>query len=890
MDDPWANAWHDPARPQPEADIALPSWSTGTAVPWTESSPDQSALWVPSEPPGTAWASPYDSISLGKPSCSPVPQPASSEPTSEPQTIHTPPPASPDAFGSFETVLKSEESDLDPWAAGSVLSPAQEDVWVQTPEQDVKSVDEWEEAKQQKARQDEHVPPEILASILDNFKSLSSDLWPTQSSPQDNTPARSGLESVEGLDSITSRLIPRDLTLPSSVQFSKTFTAKHMGDALRLSRHVPITRLSPLTLYMASKGSTAWEVSVKSRVDLTNDDLLPPGWRVVEKEKEEPVPAVETKKKGSGRLLSFFGRKSTNSPVEANLRRSESPGRAPSIPTTVSSNGTVPSPSIQSARPSLDTAKSPTHSSTPNLLGASTVADSTPTASAPSSQTTAPGTTEQTPQAPSAVSRFLGRFARSKPSESGEKESLALSTDDLEFLSDIVPSASDDADEHDQLKGLSNMQSSPSLSTALPPLLPAPPRAPPTNFISENLTPQLSKPAATPQEDPFSIFDSPPTMSKPTIPATQPIVPSLPPPTSIPPLRPPTSSLYRSESHGAPSSSRFSGRSSSPFDTSSLTSRSQTPSSGRRAPIAIMSTRSSASNNSTSIAALPPPPILPPPPPTKFTSTPSHSRASSQHNHNILEEKDDFESFRAPPSSQPSLLPDTSTSSVFSDQSLFSDTSTHHTNSNNNNFFDDFDDFISSPIDLPRPPAKPTLFSQPSTASSPAVPPQPPQPQPPTKHPSPPRKTSRAAEHQRTLSLVNIAASRTGRWPAPPSPLPELLPPPPGGPHAASTSGTAGPSSSMQVQQKNALASEPSTSSSPSGFPFLSPPAGFSGLQTSTMMSPLPPPRLGVGSPAPMVDLMQHGRPAPVPPAPQYTPSATPGGLSEQDLSFFEGL
>ncbi|KAG6867994.1 hypothetical protein C0993_008601 [Termitomyces sp. T159_Od127] len=876
MDDPWANAWGEPAKPQPP--VALPSWSADTAVSWTEPS------WAPPEPAPTGWASSDDAPATPKvdDQALPPPEPAShesaSEHTEEPEIRSAVPPASPEACGTLETVLKSDQSDLDPWAVGSVVSsadPEQEDVWVSSwgaSDQQVRAeepVDEWEEAKRQKARQDEYVSPELLVSILDDFKSLSSDLWPTPSPHEDHFDARNGLESVEGLDNITNRLIPRDLTLPSSVQFSKTFIARHMGDALRLSRHVPITRRSPFTLYMASKGSTAWEISAKSRIEVGNDDIFPPGWRVVEKEKEDPVPAAEMKKKNSGGLLSFFGRKTTNTSVESNPRRSGSPGRTASILTTVpSSSGTVSSPVTQSTRPSLESTKSPTHSLTPSLSSSSAVTKSEP-------QTSVPGIAEQTPTT-SAVSRFLGRFSRSKTIGSGAKESLALSTDDLEFLSDIVPSANDDVEENDQMKGLSDMLNRSPLPTTLPPLLAPPPRAPPMSLISENLT-QLSKPVANPQEDLFSMFD-PPSTSRSTTPIAQPNVPSRPLQPSIAPLRPPTSSLSKGEYQGAPSSSRFSGPSSSPFDTSALASRSQTPPAGRRAPIAIMSTGSSLSNGSKSITTYSLPPILPPPPPTKFASTPSHSRASSQHN--TFEDVNSLHNFRA---SQPSQLsPDMSTLSAFSDQSLIQDTSSHQEKSDNN-FFDDFDDFVSSPIrdpSPPRPPAKPSVFSQP-----PIVPPAkaPSQVQPPTKHPSPPlRQASRAADHERTLNLVNRAASHSGRWPAPPSPLPSPLAPPPGGSSASSTS-------TMQTQQKNVMGALASSNAS-SGFPFFPPPPGFSGLQTSAM-SPSPPPRVTTASPAQIVDLVQNGLGAsPAPAASKYTPSATPGGLSAQDLSFFEGL
>ncbi|KAG6910227.1 hypothetical protein DXG01_012362 [Tephrocybe rancida] len=936
MEDPWANAWGEPAKPKQswsnpaqssldaEADIAMPSWGSGAAVHWSEPSEQNTTIWHPSEPAKGGWASTYEDLPLGKSDTLPVldipssPQviettisspesPPSPSPTSEPvlpteepesrSRSPTPRSASPDAFGTFETGLDAD----DPWAAGSVASPdaAEQEVWVPSwgapdhakEDHNVSEpVDEWEEAKRQKARQDEHVPPEVLASILDDFTSLSNDVWPARTPPQDLSDARSGMEGVEGLSSIANRLIPHDLTLPS-VQFPKTFTAKHMGDSLRLSRHVPITRLSPFTMYMASKGSTAWETSVKSRIDLANDDLLPPGWRVVDKDKEEPAPAVDTKKKTTGGLLSFFGRRPSNVPLDITPRRSESPSRAPS--SVASSNVATSSPvAPQSSRTSFDSAKSPIRSSTPISLGASAVipapVDITPTVSAPYSQTptTSPEVFEQ-PQGPSAVSRFLTRFSRSKTAGPGSKDSLALSTDDLEFLSDIVPSANDDADEADQLRGLSNMLSSSPLATALPPLLPAPPRLPPPNITSQSFLPQRATAPTHPQDDLFSLFDSPPASKSNT---TQPAI--LPPQSATssiaPTFPPPTNTFYRTESQGPPASSHSAGRSSSSFDTSAPSSRSHTPLSMRRTPMAIMSTGSPSTSRSGSSVTLPPPPILAPPLRSK-PSTPSHSRAPSQQK--AFEDDDDLANFRSTPVSQPSLLSDTSTSSIYSDQSLISDTSSLHIKPNNE-FFDDFDDFVSSPIrdpSPPRPPAKPSLLAHKPLAAQPTVLPQQTLPQPLNKHPSPPpRRGSRAADHQRTMSLVNVAAARTGRWPAPPSPLPELLPPPPDAPASTSSSG----GSLMQAQQQKNIGSGIGPSiSSPSAFPFLPPPPGFAGLRTT--MSPSPPPQLRTESPAPVNRVVQNGRVASPAPPVKYTPSATPaasGGLSAQDLSFFEGL
>lgn len=51
--------------------------------------------------------------------------------------------------------------------------------------------------------------------------------------------------------------------------------------------------------FLSGRGSTAWETSIKSRVEVVQDEV-PAGWRIVEKEKEEKV---EEKTKKSGGLL-----------------------------------------------------------------------------------------------------------------------------------------------------------------------------------------------------------------------------------------------------------------------------------------------------------------------------------------------------------------------------------------------------------------------------------------------------------------------------------------------------------------------------------------------------------------------------------------------------------
>lgn len=187
MDDPWSNAWSDPADlssshkspttstwdPKPniqevednETDIAMPSWATGAGINWAEPSQDaHSSLWS-QVPPSAGWSPPhsFSDIRLGKaPDLESTkelsrpttpedvqlssPNPASpitpaetqeerleipsedspSHSTRSGSPSHSPiPPSSPnpDGFGTFETGATSE---LDPWPASASPFDAQE--------------------------------------------------------------------------------------------------------------------------------------------------------------------------------------------------------------------------------------------------------------------------------------------------------------------------------------------------------------------------------------------------------------------------------------------------------------------------------------------------------------------------------------------------------------------------------------------------------------------------------------------------------------------------------------------------------------------------------------------------------------------------------------------
>lgn len=223
-----------------------------------------------------------------------------------------------------------------------------------------------------------------------------------------------------------------------------------MNEALKLTRHLPASASSPLSRLLASKGSLEWEKSIKAKQDIV-PDTTHVGWRVLEKEDRLSTVEESKPKKTTGGLLSFWNRRASAiqaAPVETPSERSRSP-----------------------ARSSLESVKSAPHP-------ASSQAASPPNVSTPPPPLDSHPTVVATAPPPSAVSRFLNRFSRTK---GAQHSSLALSSDDLEFLSDIVPSASDALDEDiddGALGALTGASNSSSLPPNLPPPIPPPPKQP----------------------------------------------------------------------------------------------------------------------------------------------------------------------------------------------------------------------------------------------------------------------------------------------------------------------------------------------------------------------------------------------------------------------------
>ena len=822
-------------------------------------------------------------------------------------------------------------------------------------------------------------------------------------------------------------LVP-ELTLQPTVQFTKTSIAKNMAGCVRLTKNLPLSKASPMSHYLAAKGSTAWEAAVKQRKEISEEDVVPVGWRIIEKqntgasENESP-----SNSRTSGGFFSFWSKRQSKTPVPSTASPKESSPTRSSISSQPSAlSGGVDN---SSARPSVETLRTPSLSNdrdrlpspapdavsrkaSLDILASTSPVPPTTYADAPEPQVDPQAQPAQPPT--SAVSRFLNRFShkRSSLGSASPRSSLALSTDDLEFLSDIVPSASDNHDDDDsRFKNLNDILK----PEPLPPVLPPPPLAPPPRpasaattvsqrastaltgskslLGSSDILPSPSQ-SQTPQSDLDDVFgafevspsstSAPGTASVPTasVPAagssgrvptrsqsplilapqsrtTSPLplsfsntfVPTraesqpsilLPPPFATP------AAPQRSETNT--SESTMPRRPSlkpkiplsftlppPPADISpSLPSASEIPlaqlypqaaarqqtqhasvgSSSRRPSIPVQPSRSltpavvQASLNPTTVSA----PLLPPPP---GSSRPAIVTAA-----NLLgDDDDDFADFQSfahstdrassafslppPPSATtkhtalaPLLPPSSFTSSIhaspstpqpLSSESLHDDFAamlsssasldSHRTRTSGlNGIFQsdqsllatpqknrpfDFDNVspVSSALRTPSPPRPISKSAKPLTPNPPSIPA-------PLSVLSPEEKQARASQHMRTLSLIERAAARPGQWPAPPSPLPQAI-----------SFGVLGapPKNAVDLmgddESFGAFASE-GIKSLPSG---PSPPKldAIAGSAAGTKSQPL-----------------WGGLVAPSAPASAqlsaYQKSA--GGLSAQDLSFFEGL
>lgn len=486
----------------------------------------------------------------------------------------------------------------------------------------------------------------------------------------------------------------------------KSFISKEMIDALKLTRNHTVTLYSPLAMYMNSKGSLSWEASVKSKSYVPEADVVPSGWRIVSQENLGPQQSTSDTKKTPGGFLSFFGRKTASTALSGS-----SPSIRPTSPVVISPRASIVSrastdvdnsiPVVPKTiiSPSTDARRSATMSALAEFSTISKIDASTLSSEA-----------EVPVRAPSAVSRFFSRFSRSN--RSSASSSLALSTDDLQFLSDIVPSAHDGTGDIDQPSMLSSAIRAPHIPEKLPlPLVP-PPRAPslPGRFISSpsvNLRPSNQASFNSHSDSVVGFIESPPS----------------------------------------PDFSQQQSRPSSQISLRAIPPTQASGSSGLQPPLSPSTAPWNPANRSSG------------------ASVPTKSSLS-------LFNDGRFSDFQVSPgnSSVPLM---SSMSSNFSFGSFVNSTEPIESLQIHDQSvsFDDFDDFVSSPPKVPEKPSSVPLprLIPPPTQPAPSI-----NPVSPTRQASSPRQ---AESDQRTLNLLESAATR-GVWPAPPSPLPNPIPPP----------------------------------------------------------------------------------------------------------------
>ncbi|KAF9784995.1 hypothetical protein BJ322DRAFT_801842 [Thelephora terrestris] len=1003
------------AETESRAGASDASW-TADAIPWPVEENEgifnsawvsPKSVWSPAEQPQTTSAPgvsddiSHISLPLASPTLSEEPNEDYTTPSEQAQDTPVQSRAhSPDQFGTFESGTADATNSTEGGWGSPKYSRFDESVdppnaWGQqdtAKAQDAEPVDEWEAARQMKEKVDRRVPPEVIASIIETFDQFSETMWQGRPSSDSQVQEewlqnwRRGFDGVEGLNTVIDALLP-EYTFAPRVPFAKSATAKEMNRSLRLTRHSSITRLSPMAHFMLSKGSSSdWEAAVKNRSDEIPDDM-PIGWRIVERKEEASAP-VEAKKRSS-LFSSFWTRRegsttsissipdtkappAQDSPTESSPTNSSFTAKRAATPPIVPLRTTSRSPSQSSEgqRSQSVSSNTPTKPpSVPPVITASFSASSTNTASSATSSPVDSITTTDGP-AQSAVSRFLNRFSR--PKSTASNSSIPLSSEDLDFLSDVpvVNGTSQIGDEDDDMplwKQKAMMESKqgavlPTPLTATPLRAGTPNRPPPQTVAEDDFDALFNAPIVQPQKIPLQ------TPSRPSSSVSQRGTfppPSTPPQTETPrsftiPLRPHTPS-FPIVRMSAKSSTSSSGP--VPFLIP------PPPSTPSRSPTPQPSSRTVSPPIAASIPTLLPPPRLKPPEATLFdddddefsdflssSQRPPVANGTKHPNAPSFSDPmkaiglfDSSNSITSSTSQQPILH--TSTGSTSSMASPVSDTAddawgfgeledSNSTAADSNhvsliagtpptstavNQLSASQKWLSKPSPPPPPvPSKSGSSTPPSLTTSPLGPPPKPQPRqrlqpfnfpgPGKKQPPHSRSHSRrvsAEDHSHTIQLMNNASKRAA-WPAPLSPLPEVLAPPPP-PSSTVNSSITTPSSSKALLDINddgpfSRAQEKSLPLNPA-VSVIGPSEDGGGVSFSSTGSrggggffSIPPPpgftsRTSTAPPEPEQEqsLLDFGdfespRTASIPKPTPPMGDKSGGGLSAQDLSFFEGF
>ncbi|VDC00980.1 unnamed protein product [Peniophora sp. CBMAI 1063] len=762
-----------------------------------------------------------------------------------------------DGFGTFDDGTAPVSAAAAPWSPVAPAFPedtdggwgtSAESAWGAADpaekEEEAEEEDEWTRAARAKAALDRALPPELLASIMQQVQELADAAWPPQEGDHaKDTPPDwasswlAGMDGVPGLESLLSTYVPPDHTLPPPTRFAATHTSKSLSSSLKLTRHTLPARNSPFASLMAARGSAAWEAAVKARsmptADADAESAVPAGWRILEKDERKDGDAKEEgKEEKRGLFASLWGRRSSTMKPQTT---GGSIGSSGSTRQSVEVLSPVSAPSTGPATPQRAASPAPSTTSTPAPTASTPTAEAPPAQPAPYDPPTfepilPPSSSASPPPqaapAPTGVSRFFSRLTRNRASSPSPRASLALSGDDIEFLGDIVPSASDPDDENDllglgggkdrdlKMAGLESLLKSKPIGGKLPAPLPPPPSVPTLRPVSSASAPKPHH-ASQPSQDLFAGFDvlqpsssggtqasgsanfqALPTSSSLASTSAQPFAPSISTASSAQPLAPSTSSSAFDDDDdfadflGSPSAHT------GPSAAGGLPPAPDTSTFGDFSSFAAPSASSAAGQTATSdsfgdfggfmstpvpssaaTVASPPQPLAPPPsaistlsPPPRYGTTPVLPPPGSS-----------TISPLPPPQSVGTATPPLPPPSAGMSKSLLDRRLSRPVGSSGSN----------SPVSpaAPAPLAragsvkngKPLSITPPSldlfnTDASSAD--------------KEDTKSGVEASHTRTRSLLESAQARAGmRWPAPPSPLPEALSPPPDAPATFTSAG-----------------------------------------------------------------------------------------------------
>jgi hypothetical protein len=449
------------------------------------------------EPPQVLAIVPVDDAEASSPSSDKENTQLPSPTLSLPPRISSSPPKSSDPFGGFESgnPTSTKTSDPEVWTSATYPPAEDADAWGSTAWGDIETKteqkDEWEAVRTIQDKEGRQVVrccyfffrafhanncilqhSELLASILSQWEELAAQVWCETGRPTEEpawmSQAMSGIQGLECLlvifalyqmchapmNIFTSKpaleklTAPPGMVLPPATQFTNSHVRRKMVEALKSTRNLPFTKDSPMAFFLASKGSLAWEATVKSKKDVVDDgsNLLPAGWKIVDKDRgKDTAHAMSDANKGrkSSGLLSFWGRR-VSKPPEMEEKSNPSPAASrPSTPKiaadvsapTSNKEATAKPPSDGSLSPSpmAITKSTPTPPQVPKPKPPSPLPDSSTTPTAANQNTDTNPQPEAKPST-STVSRWFSRFTTKGPTP---RDSLALSSNDLEFLSDI---------------------------------------------------------------------------------------------------------------------------------------------------------------------------------------------------------------------------------------------------------------------------------------------------------------------------------------------------------------------------------------------------------------------------------------------------------------------